>query len=702
MEFYMNNNFLLEIFCEDLPPSYLKSSIDQLERFFENLFISFNLKKDKITVFYTPRRLIIMVENLQERQNDSEKEIKGPPYKIAYIDNKPTKALLGFLKKNNIQIENTYKLTTEKGVFIACKKIIKGGKTIDILSENIPLIIEKINFPKKMKWEKTNFKFARPIRNIAALYNNEIIDFTIAGVKSNNKILIDRFNKNSFLEITCDTYISKLKENQIIFDQKKRKNKIEDLLEKQADIFSGNIIEDNDLLEEVTNLVENPILIMGEFDKKYLTLPDEIIITALKHHQRDFSIRDKDNKLLPYFIYIADGIDISSKETVKNGNEKIVNSRIEDAFFYYNEDTKINFCNHFPALSNITYRNGIGTLKDKTDRLIELTLFIKDSINIDLDIKILKRAAYLSKIDMASLMIRDGKEFTSLQGTIGKYYALASGENKEVSIAIEDQYKPDIFKKKFPKTMIGSVLSIADKLDHLVGFISIIGLPKGSTDPYGIKRATNLLIELLLENKWNFNLTNAVDFSYKLYQNQGFLKENNCLMEIKNYCKSRIINILRSKDYRYDIVNSSVNIKYLNALKSYKITESLSIFRENKEFLNLILSFNRAFNILKSENFDNNIDKNLFESKYEKKLYNSYIQIKEKIYTNIAESNFLSALKILIEIKKPLDNFFDNIMVNVKNENLKNNRKTLLYKIIEIFDLVADFRKIVVEGDEKK
>ncbi len=696
------DNFLLEIYCEDIPPSYLKPACDQLFTIVSSFFKEKDLTFEKINNYYTPRRLVLIIKNLQLEQEDMEIEVKGPSYKIAFDDNKPTKALLGFLRKNETDLSEVYKKTTKKGDFTHIKKTIKGDKTINLLANAIPVWISKIEFPKTMKWERSGFRFARPIRNITALLGDKIIRFKIADIQSSDETLQSHIRDDLKIKVKPENYLKKLSEHGIILDQVTRKEMIEELLSESAKNVNAHLVKDKELLDTVSNLVENPLPVLGNFPEKFLKLPDVIVITALKNHQKDFSCEDENGVLLPYFISVADNLKNSSIDIVREGNEKIVSSRLEDAYFYFHEDTKSELFSLVSKLSHMTYREGLGTLKDKTERLTKLVLFLKNMTGSKADIAVLERSALLSKADMATLMIRDGKEFTALQGTIGKYYALESGEKKEVAEAIEEQYKPKSIKDTLPETDQGIILSLSDRMDHITGFLCLLGAPTGSADPYALRRSANTLIHLLIEKKLHVDMDKWMDFNIELYNEQNFLEKENKFSKLKSFLTERLVNYLKDRGYRYDVVNSAVRTSYSDPLKAFEIADALSEFRDDRNFVDLVIAYKRASRILEDREFDNKIDRELFQSDYEHRLYEKFKKISSEVEISLKQKNYSGTMNILLTLKKEIDDFFDNVMVNVEDQKLEINRKNLLYKIVGLFRSFAYLEEIVVEGDEKK
>ncbi|MGC9367377.1 MAG: glycine--tRNA ligase subunit beta [bacterium] len=696
----MSNEFLLEIYAEDIPPSYLQPSVQQLQNLIEKTFNQHQLKWGEIRCFYTPRRIAVQVNQLPLKQSDQEQVVKGPSLKFSYHQQKPTKALQGFLKKHQAKLQEVFHQNTPKGDFVFIKKVNPGLATSEILRQNIPQWIGKINFPKTMRWESSNFKFARPIRNILALFQNQVIPVNLAGVSSTDQTFISHLNDQK-IKVTLADYEKVLHDHNIIIDFKMRKEMLEKMLQEMASKHHAQIYPDPQLVDTVTNLLEYPVVMWGTFPQHFLKLPPEVITTALRYHQKDFSVLDKNNKLMPCFIAVADRIDPRYIDQIVKGNEKVVISRLEDAYFYYHDDVKHNLVYWAEQLSQMTYQQDLGTLKDKTDRLMKLVLFLKDQVNSDVDSTVLQKCAQLSKADMATSMIRDGKEFTSLQGTIGKYYALQSGESESVAIALEEQYYPQGTNGKIPETEQGSILSLADKMDHLIGFSCAAGLPTGSADPYGIRKAANAIIATSIHNQWHIHFKSWVNFNLELYHQQHNLETFLDSGFINDFFKERIKNYLKERDYRYDVVNAAVEYSGNDPLKSLEITRELSNFREDENFLDLVIGYKRASRILENQKYPHPPDPDLIKQPEEIELYQSIQQYHQIIPQLLLEKKYAQAIEKLLELKTPIDNFFDHVMVNVEDDQIRENRKKLLFQVVKIFHQLACLDEIVVEGEEK-
>ncbi len=712
----MNESLLFELYFEDIPSSYLLPFSFQIKEKAVEFFNQSKLTYLNITVFFTPRRLALLVNGLSSKQPDSEMIVTGPSVKIAFGAEvgaesagnilsglKPTKALEGFLKKNNADKDDIFIEKNEKGEFVCIKKSIQGSSAETLIPPWIKTTLSTVKFPKTMRWEPSGFRFARPIRNIVLLYGGKVIPLEIAGVNSTDKTLSGDIGKKREIFLTTENYSDELRKNNIIADFYERKNKLKEKLQKKSSELGGKLIEDEELLDEVSNLVEFPVLVSGSLPETYMSLPKEIITTALKSHQRDFSVWGKNGSLLPHFIYVADGISQKAAENAVKGNETIVGSRLEDAYFYYNEDTKIPFENYLDSLNKMTYMKGLGTLGDKTFRLSEMAEFLSGFCPEKINLPALQRASLLCKCDMATSMIRDGKEFTSLQGVIGYYYSVKSGEPELTAKIIKEHYL-DWNPSQSEASNESVILGLTDKIDHLCGFISKLGAPTGSADPYALRKSANTVINFLLAKKWHIDLESCIEKNLDLYVGSGFMtgeEREKALEKIQSYLDSRLSKLLKDRDLRYDVVDASLAYASNDPLKALEIAEALSDFREKENFIDLTIASKRTERILEGFLSEEEPLEKLFSESQEKELFLSLKKTRPVVENFVQKKDYRGAMEELLKLKKPVDDFFDNVMVNTGDAALEKNRKTLLLSASRLFKRFADLSKIVIEGKEK-
>ena len=506
----MSKNYLLEIGVEELPARFVGDALEQLQTNTSNFLKEERISYSSMKVYSTPRRLTLIVEGLEDKQEDLKETVKGPAKKIAFdSDGNPTKALLGFMRGQNIDIASIY-VEEHNGIEYVYADVVKEGKEIEeILKGNIPNIIKSINFPKSMRWGGKNIRFARPIRWLVSLLDDKIVSFDLEGIEASNITKGHRFLGSNRIELNnVDEYVEALRKNFVIVDQEERKDIIKYGSERLAKEKGGNLQQDENLLDEVTNIVEYPTPMIGRIKEEYLSLPADVVITPMKEHLRFFPVLDDKKRLLPYFITVRNGND-DFIETVIKGNEKVLGARLEDARFFYMDDVKRPLESYVDDLQRIVFQEKLGTLYDKTKRVQNLGIKIGEYLEVGEETeRNIERAGYLSKADLVTKMV---SEFTELQGKMGMEYARCSEENEIVSLAIFEQYLPRFAGDELPTTTAGSVLSIADKMDTISGLFAIGIHPTGSQDPFGLRRQALGIINIILDKKLNLSINELVE-----------------------------------------------------------------------------------------------------------------------------------------------------------------------------------------------
>lgn len=691
----MNNKYLLEIGVEELPARFIGNALAQLENNMKNLLKEQRIEYESIETYATPRRLVLIIEGLGDKQETIEEKIKGPAKGIAYDEKgNPTKALQGFMRGQGIDIDQI-SFQDYNGEEYVYANVVKNGKmTEEVLSKNMANIIKSIVFPKSMRWGGKNIRFARPIRWIVSLYNESVVPFDLEGIKVGNITRGHRFLGSSHIEVnSVDEYFKILEENYVIVDQNKRKDIIKYGSERLAKEKGGNLLMDAELLEEVTYLVEYPTPLIGRIEDEYLQLPVDVVITPMKEHLRYFPVVDDKGRLLPYFITVRNGnekhIDIVTK-----GNEKVLGARLEDAKFFYYEDIKKPLEDYVEELNNIIFQEKLGTLYDKTIRVQKLAEKIGNYLEVGQETKKnIERAAYLSKADLVTKMV---DEFTELQGKMGMEYAKQSGENEIVSLAIYEQYLPRFAGDQLPTTTAGAILSIADKLDTIVGSFAIGIQPTGSQDPYGLRRQALGIINIILDRKLNLNLGDIVDFALYIYVDENSLvfDYENTKQEILEFFNGRIKNIFSDMGIRYDIIDGVLSTETDDVYDLKLRADKLNDYIENKGLEEVLTTFNRVINLgEKASSME--VKRELLVEEEEIELYEAFNSIEDKVITWLNKKEYDKALEQFIALREPVDNFFDHVMVMVDDEELRENRLSLLSKIAETMLMICDLSKIV-------
>ena len=686
----MENNFLLEILVQELPYQFIPSAEKQLADIFKKLLDDNKLSFDKIKTYATPRRLALLIENLQLNQRDIVKDVKGPILNVALDENGNfSPAALGFAKKNGISPDSLYK----KDNYIWAKVEQKGKTAKEILEENIAPSVMKLQGAHFMRWGYFETKFSRPVENLVAILNNEVLNVEIFGKKATNKTKGHRFSKIKEVEITNPkNYVEILKTANVYADPIERKQLIVELATKKANEVNCTIdfSKLDDLLDEVTYITEFPVPVVCEFKKEYLQIPDIVTVTVMSKHQRYFPLYEKTGKLSNKFITMANfvGTDEESFENIKKGNQRVISARLEDGKFFYDEDIKTKLIEKLPALKGMTFQRGLGTLFDKTERIEKLSSFIADELNISDKTDIL-RAAKLSKADLSTKLVF---EFTELQGFIGENYALKSGEKENVALAIKEHYFPLSANSELPSKIEGQIVSIADKIDTIVAvFLSTQGdkkkkRPTGSNDPLAVRRAIIGVLKTIITFNLKIDLEKVINYSIELISKEfDITVENVTFNEILAFMYGRL-NVLYEKTFNYDVLLATESLKPFKNLNEWlKRTEAVNNFVNAKDTAKIFETINRVLKITKGNKVEGKPDEALFNNEEEKALYSVILNSPEITYQNINE------IERFIE---PLNLFFDKVLVMDKDEKIKNNRLKLLNILAEKFNLVCDFSKI--------
>ncbi|MGI6361387.1 MAG: glycine--tRNA ligase subunit beta [Bacillota bacterium] len=694
-------DLLFELGVEEIPARFLPSAIKQLQKLTEDALLAARLPYDKLNVWSTPRRLVIFVSGLAEGQTDSQIEAKGPSLKAAYDEKgQPTKALLGFCRGQGVSEENLSRKELNGNIYLYANKIQKGQPTKEVLPQLLLEIVNKIYFPKPMRWGYEEMRFARPIHWVLALLGEDIIPLTIAGQTSSNISMGHRVFGSDHIKINRpDEYTDKLADNFVIVDQQKREQLIWQQIEQVAQSVDGQVKPDCDLLTEINFLLEYPTALIGSFDDKYLDIPEELVITPMKEHQRYFPVYDKNGRLMARFVTVRNGDD-KYLEIVAAGNEKVLEARLADAEFFWKEDLKKPLRENLAKLSAIVFHEKLGTMAEKVQRVSAIAAVLAAKIGFS-DERV-KRAASLMKGDLPSLVVG---EFPELQGIMGEYYALHDGEDREVAQAIREHYLPRFAGDDLPETMTGRLVAIADKLDSLLGFFAMGMQPTGSQDPYALRRAANGVVQIIVDKTapLNIELHEILAKGYDLLtkdhpavKDQAEVSKN-----LTDFLGHRLENILTEQGIRYDVVNAIAAVGYDNLTDACKRAKVLEEYREKAAFSELLLGFTRAANLLKNAESkkimpaDLTIKEQLLQESSEKILYHKYLEVKGLLHTYLSEKDYPSALETIASLREPIDNFFVEVMVMVQDEELKNNRLALLNGIVDITKGIGDLSQIV-------
>ena len=686
------SEFFLELFSEEIPANLQKNARENLLQNFKDFFEKKNISFSKNLSFSTPNRLLILFEGIKPEIKQKEEEIRGPK-----ID-APEKALDGFLRSNNFQKKDLYQKENDKGTFYFVKKPPKTIKISELLNENIPSILDGISWKKSMKWGDFQLYWARPLKSILAIFNNKNLLFKYHHLQSSNLTFVDKDfedKKKSFNNFKL--YIDYFKKSQIVIDQNKRKKFIELELLKKSKRKNLTIEISDKLLNEVTDLVNKPNILACKFDDKFLQIPKEILITTMQFHQKYFHTFDNKGNITNNFLVVANNKD--NKGFIKSGNERVVNARLSDAQFFWEKNKSNNLVKQVSKLKLINYFKGLGTYFDKIQRMRKLGGMISDELLISKE-KV-EMSATICKVDLLSDIVG---EFPELQGIMGSYFAEFQGFDKEISLAIREQYLPTGINSKTPKKLFSIALSLTDKLDTLVGFFGIDQKPTSSKDPFALRRLALGVIRLLLENKKEFKLKDLINYSSNLYQEQGFDLSNKTLhKDLTNFLIERLKNYMKENNIRSDIIEASINSYGIdNMVKAYNKALILNKLINQEIGQALVISYKRASNILDHElknqelELSNVVDPVLFKNDFEKNLYKKINDLR-KYFTSInKDENYELSLSNLAESKSIIFEFFDNVIVNDEDKTIQKNRLELLQMLCKTFDNYLNFSTIEV------
>lgn len=681
----MSNNVLFEIGIEELPARFIdQAEIDLTEKTKQWLNDS-RIDYKKLISYSTPRRLAILIENIAEYQETKVEEVRGPSEQIAKDESGEwTQAAIGFTKGQGKSTDDIYMKEVKGTSYIFVEKTTEGKPSSDILPE-FKNIITSLQFPQSMRWGSLSFRFPRPIRWLLAINGSEVVPFEIANVKTGNKTYGHRFLGDEIVLKDPLQYETLLEKNYVIADAKKREEMIVKQIKQIEKDQKFNVLIEDDLLNEVRNLVEYPTAFFGTFKEEYLSLPSEVLITSMKEHQRYFPVKNDNNELLAYFIGVRNGDD-NEMATIVRGNEKVLRARLADGEFFYTEDQRLTIDDYLERLKTVVFQEKIGSLSDKVDHIIQITDEIAQSIELnDEDKKHAKRAAQISKFDLVTNMVG---EFPELQGVMGEKYAINYGEDKAVAQAVREHYLPKQASGELPRTTIGSLVSVADKLDTIVGTISIGLIPSGSQDPYGLRRQAVGILRIVENEKWSLSIESLIQLAARIYD----IKDEEIIISIKNFFKQRAAFLLSEVNIEQDVIQSVLHQEIGNFTYTRSKASLLSHKRNEPSFKAVEESLVRVLNLAKEDSTD--VNEQLFETESEKELYTIFqsVQTEFNIFNN--DNNAEEALNILTKLAEPINNFFDNNMVMHEDLKVRDNRLALISEIAELINSFANLKII--------
>ena len=684
------SEFFLELFSEEIPAGLQSNSRNVLLESFQKLFEEKQILFKKSSSFSTPNRLIILFDGLSKEIIQKAEEIKGPNV------NAPEKAIEGFLRSNQIDKKILFKKKIEKGEFYFFKRPSKKINTINLLEKYVPLVLDKLQWKKSMKWGDYNLNWARPLKSILAVFDDKNLNFKFHHLTSSNTTFIDKeFEDKKRIFKNFKSYKIFFKQSGIIIDHNLRKEFIVKEFEKISNKKNFTIDSNNKLLDEVTDIVERPNILVCKFDEKFLNIPKEILIITMQYHQKYFPTFDKKGKVTNEFLVVANNKD--TEGYIKLGNERVVDARLNDAQFFWEKNKSQNLVKQVSKLKTMNYFKGLGSYYDKIQRMRKLGGMISDELLISKDQ--VELSASICKVDLISDLVG---EFPELQGIMGGYFALEQGFDKEIAWAVSEHYLPTGLDSKTPKKPFSIALALSDKIDTLVGFFGINQKPTSSKDPYALRRTALGIIKLLVDNNKEFKIKDLINYATLLHRDQGFELSNNLsLKELSEFLMDRLKYYMKEKKIRIDIAEASISsygIDHMN--KIYKKASTLNDLIKKEVGEDIIASYKRASSILDNElknndlKLSNTTDSGIFKNEYEKNLLKKIKELRKYFINTNKNEDFVESLTLLAGSKKVIFEFFDNVKVNDEDKTIKKNRLELLRMLCKTFDNYINFSNI--------
>lgn len=686
----MAKRLLFEIGTEEIPANFMSGILEQVSNLAKKQLEELRIPYIAVTALGTPRRVTLIVEGAAETQADSTVEAKGPSVKIAFKDGKPTKAAEGFARGQGVDVND---LET-RGEYVFAVKHLAGQKVVDLLPGFLSTLLSSLSFPKNMRWADHETRFVRPVHWLVALFDDQVIPVEFNGVKSGNQTRGHRFlTDDKMTVIPCANDYEKIMTKLFVMvNQMERKALIKKQVEELAAKEGGHAEIKEDLLEEVTYLVEWPTALCGKFEDRFLALPKECIITPMREHQRYFPVLKEDGTLLNKFITVRNGGD-KFLDVVAHGNERVLRARLSDAEFFFKEDRKQSLADRLPKLETVSFQEGLGNMRDKSERLVKAATALAKDLNAKVDSKNLERAALLCKADLVTGMV---VEFTELQGVMGREYAKLDKEGDDVAKGIFEHYLPRFAGDVLPTTEIGRIVGIADKLDNIVATFSRGLAPTGSQDPYALRRQALGVINIIIDAKYHFGMKKTLAIMCQLLNLPNADKTGELINQIMEFIKQRLKNMLIDQGMRYDVVDAVLaNAKNDDIADLCKRAAALNEFVTKPEAAELIQAATRVNNLCKKVEEETAINESLFQKDAEKALHKAVLALNKEILPLTVAYDYAGVLMAAIKLVGAINKFFEDVMVMDEDVNVKNNRLALLVAVQDITNGVGDLSCIV-------
>ena len=686
---------LLEIGTEEIPAGYIEPALTVLSSTLLKKMTDARIEHGSAKIFATPRRLALEVQKVADKQKSMTSDVLGPPEKVGF-DKKgqPTVAAKKFAEKVGVSVNALTVEDTVKGRYLCAKVTERGLPTRTLLKNILPEVILATPFPKTMKWAELDIQFARPIHSIVALLGDKIIPFTLGDTQSGRYTCGHYFMNPGKIKISSPKdYVKILRDANVIIDLQERKKGVEKEINKAAKSVGGKILPDDGLVEIVKNLVEYPVATVGNFDQGFLEVPREVLITAMREHQKYFAVIDKNGNLMPCFVAV-NNTRTKNMKLVATGHEWVLRARLADAQFFFKSDLKESLDDRVEKLKGVLFQAKLGSMHEKVERVQKIAGFLADKVEKGVNLKKeATRAAWLCKADLVSQVVG---EFPKLQGVMGRVYASIAKEPANVAAAIEEHYRPIYSGGELPKTTAGAVLGIADKIDNICGFFSVGLVPTGASDPYALRRQGLGIIQIMLEKDFSFSLRAVIEKSIKLYNIKGAKKIREIADNVNTFILNRMTHQLAEDGFSKDVIASVVSVSGDNVPDLWNRAKALQDLKTAPDFEPLAVAFKRVVNIIKKAKAfkAKPVNNSLFEHDSESELFSAYEDVKNRVADNLVKGEFGQALHEIASLRDTVDAFFDGVLVMAKNTKIRNNRLALLRHIADLFETIADFSKI--------
>ena len=691
----MANSYLLEVGVEEMPAHVVTPSIKQLHQRVADYLKEERISFDEIQEFATPRRLALLIRGLADKQPDVDETVKGPAKKIAQdSDGNWTKAAIGFTRRQGATVDDIEFREVKGEEYVFVEKHIAGKPVAEVMT-GLPKVITAMNFPTLMKWGYNNLQFIRPIRWLVSLLNDQVVPFSILDVAAGRTTRGHRFLGHDIELATAEDYEAELEKEFVIVDPLRRKKVISDQIDAIVEEHDWVIDKDPDLLEEVTNLVEWPTAFAGSFDKKYLVLPDEVLITSMKDNQRFFYLRDHQGKLLPNFIAVRNG----NKEYLENiikGNERVLVPRLEDAKFFYEEDQKLTIDQYVDRLKKVSFHDKISSMYDKMQRVAVIAQLLGKRLNLSAtELADLDRAAHIYKFDLTTQMVG---EFAELQGVMGEIYAKLFGEKDDVAAAIREHYMPISAEGDLPATKLGAILAIADKLDSILSFFAVDMIPSGSNDPYALRRQAFGIVRIINDRGWHLSLLGIQPVLIKAFADSDVAIDFDLTKNapaVRTFFLDRLKQFFSGRRLRHDIIDAVTNTENDDIETVFEAAAAIDEHKEDADFKDAVEALTRVLRISKKGHQDlaARVDPSLFENPSEKKLYTAVNEVAAGAANRTVAENFAE----LRQLAPVITEYFDENMIMDKNEDVRNNRLAQLAIIARLARVMGNLNDLIVK-----